>query len=162
MSWDWSTAGKMKDGKPFTAKDSAGKNSYDSKKGDFTWEKDVIPEYVWFNGAVDYTLRETKLDPSKVLKINTFDGSPNDGKSMIWPMKVFRGKQPYDAVSNQLVIFHTYGKDDSAYWGNFDWDKAVTVRHERSWTRPTAANMPSLKPRWHGPLRTWSHPRVMR
>jgi octaheme c-type cytochrome (tetrathionate reductase family) len=125
MSWDWSTAGKMKDGKPYTEKDSAGKNSYDSKKGDFTWQHDVIPEYVWFNGKVDYTLRETKLDPSKTVKINTFHGSPTDGKSMIWPMKVFRGKQPYDSESNQLVVFHTYGKDDSAYWGNFNWDKAL-------------------------------------
>lgn len=125
MTWDWSTAGKMKDGKPFTGKDSAGRNAYDSKKGDFTWEKDVIPEYVWFNGKVDYTLRETKLDPSQVVKINTMNGSPDDGKSLIWPMKVFRGKQPYDAGSNQLVVFHTYGKDDSAYWGNFDWDKAL-------------------------------------
>ncbi|MDZ7654964.1 MAG: tetrathionate reductase family octaheme c-type cytochrome [Sulfurimicrobium sp.] len=125
MSWDWSTAGKMKDGKPYTEKDSAGKNSYDSKKGDFTWQHDVIPEYIWFNGKVNYTLRENKLDPTKTVKINSFEGSPTDGKSMIWPMKVFRGKQPFDAGNNQLVVFHTYGKDDSAYWGNFDWDKAM-------------------------------------
>ena len=125
MSWDWSTAGQMKEGKPFTEKDPSGKDAYDSKKGNFTWEHDVIPEYIWFNGKVDYTLRETKLDPSKVVKINSFEGSPKDGKSMIWPVKVFRGKQPYDAVNNQLVVFHTYGQDDSAYWGNFDWDKAM-------------------------------------
>ncbi|MDP2828180.1 MAG: tetrathionate reductase family octaheme c-type cytochrome [Sulfuricellaceae bacterium] len=125
MSWDWSTAGKMKDGKPYTSKDSAGKNAYDSKKGDFTWEHDVIPTYTWFNGKVNYTLRETKLDPSKVVKINSFEGSAEDGKSKIWPMKVFTGKQPYDTGNNQLLVFHTYGKDDSSLWSNFNWDKAM-------------------------------------
>ena len=62
----------------------------------------MIPEYIWFNGKVNYTLRETKLDPSKVVKINSFEGSPTDGKSMIWPIKVFRGKQPYD-IGQQSV-----------------------------------------------------------
>lgn len=126
MLWDWSTAGKLdKDGKPFKLKDSSGHDAYDSKKGDFKYESNVIPEYVWFNGKVDYTLRETKLDPSKVIKINTFNGSAEDGQSKIWPLKVFRGKQPYDIGNHQLVVFHTYGKDDSALWSNFNWDKAI-------------------------------------
>ncbi|MEW5894088.1 MAG: tetrathionate reductase family octaheme c-type cytochrome [Pseudomonadota bacterium] len=126
MLWDWSTAGKLdKDGKPFKLKDSGGHESYDSRKGDFKYEANVIPEYIWFNGTVNYTLRETKLDPSQVIKINSFEGSPTDGKSKIWPIKVFRGKQPYDIGNNQLVVFHTYGKDDSALWSNFNWDKAI-------------------------------------
>jgi len=126
MVWDWSTAGKLdKDGKPFKVKDSGGHDAYDSKKGDFRYESNVIPEYIWFNGTVNYTLRETKLDPSKVVKINSFEGSAEDGKSKIWPLKVFRGKQPYDVGSNQLLVFHTYGKDDSALWSNFNWDKAI-------------------------------------
>ncbi|MFA5082257.1 MAG: tetrathionate reductase family octaheme c-type cytochrome, partial [Hydrogenophilaceae bacterium] len=127
MSWDWSTAGKLdKDGKPIKIKDSSGHHdSYDSRKGNFRYESNVIPEYVWFNGKVDYTLRETKLDPTKVVKINSFEGSPTDGKSKIWPIKRFTGKQPYDVGNNQLVVFHTYGKDDSALWTNFNWDKAL-------------------------------------
>ena len=126
MVWDWSTAGKLdKDGKPYKLKDSTGQDSYDSKKGNFKYETNVIPEYIWINGTVNYTLRETKLDPSKVIKINSFEGSPTDGKSKIWPLKVFRGKQPYDIGNNQLVVFHTYGKDDSALWSNFNWDKAI-------------------------------------
>lgn len=126
MLWDWSTAGKLdKNGKPFKIKDSAGHVAYDSKKGDFKYETNVIPEYVWFNGKVNYTLRETKLDPTRVVKINSFEGSPTDGKSKIWPIKVFHGKQPYDVGNNQLVVFHTWGKDDSALWSNFNWDKAI-------------------------------------
>ena len=128
MSWDWSTAGQLTpEGKPITRKDSAGRNAYDSKKGDFTWEDHVIPEYIWFNGKVNYTLSDTKLDPTKVIKINSFEGSPTDGKSLIWPVKVFRGQQPYDAVSNRLLVPHTFGADGDAYWSNFNWDKALTA-----------------------------------
>jgi octaheme c-type cytochrome (tetrathionate reductase family) len=126
MMWDWSTAGKLdKDGKPFKLKDPAGHDAYDSKKGDFRYESNVIPEYIWFNGRVDYTLRTTKIDPNQVLRINTFNGSPDDGQSKIWPIKRFVGKQPYDIGNNQLLVFHTYGKDDSALWSNFNWDKAI-------------------------------------
>ena len=126
MLWDWSTAGKMdKDGKPYKLKDSSGHDSYDSRKGDFSYESNVIPKYVWFNGEINYTLRETKLDPDKVIEINRFEGSPNDGKSKVWPIKRFIGKQPYDVGNNQLLVFHTYGKDDSALWSNFNWEKAI-------------------------------------
>jgi len=126
MTWDWSTAGKMDEsGKPYKLKDSSGHFAYDSRKGDFKYESNVIPEYKWLNGTVSYTLRETKIDPSQVLQINRFEGSPADGKSKIWPMKVFRGQQPFDVGNNQLVVFHTYGQDDSALWSNFNWDKAI-------------------------------------
>ncbi len=126
MWWDWSTAGKLdKDGKPFKVKDSAGNVAYDSKKGDFKYESNVIPEYIWFNGKVNYTLRETKLDPTQVVKLNSFEGSPTDGKSKIWPIKVMRGKQPYDVVNNQLLVFHLSGDKDAAFWTNFNWDKAI-------------------------------------
>ncbi len=128
MSWDWSTAGKLdKEGKPFKLKDSGGHDAYDSKKGDFRYEDNVIPEYIWFNGKVNYTLRETKLDPTQIIRINHFEGSPEDGKSKIWPIKRFTGKQPYDMVTNTLLIPHTYGKDDSSFWSNFNWDKALAT-----------------------------------
>lgn len=127
MVWDWSTAGKMDDkGKPIKIKDSAGRVAYDSKKGDFKFESHAIPDYIWFNGSVNYTLLGDKLDPSKVVQINRFEGSPTDGKSKIWPIKVFRGKQPYDKATLSLLVPHTFGPDDSAYWSNFDWKKSLT------------------------------------
>ena len=133
MSWDWSTAGKLdKDGKPYTLKDSGGNVSYDSKKGDFKYEGNVIPEYIWFNGKVDYTLRETKLDPTQVVRINRFEGAPDDGHSKIWPIKRFTGKQPYDKATNTLLIPHTFGGegDDTAFWKVFDWNKALAAGME--------------------------------
>ncbi len=129
MSWDWSTSGKMSpEGKPFQKKDAKGHVLYDSKKGDFVLSEDVVPEYVWFNGNVKYTLRGDKVDKSTgFTPINHFEGSPNDGKSMIWPIKVFRGVQPYDPVNQTLVTLHTAGADDSAYWTNFNWEKSITT-----------------------------------
>ena len=96
MSRDWSTACQLSsDGKPIIKKKSGGQTSYNSKKGDLIWEGHVIPEYTWFNGKMNYTLRETKFDPSQVIKINSFEGSPTDGKSLIWPAcKDIQGVRP--------------------------------------------------------------------
>jgi len=67
------------------------------------------------------------VDPEKVVQINSFEGSPTDGKSKVWPVKIFRGKQPYDKVSMSLLIPHTAGEDNAAYWKVFDWKKALTA-----------------------------------
>jgi len=83
---------------------------------------------MWFNGKVTYTTLNDKVDKEDgVTPINHFGGSPDDGKSRIWPVKVFRGMQPYDPVNKRLVVPHTAGKDDTAYWENFDWEKAITT-----------------------------------
>ncbi len=128
--WDWSTAGRLSpEGKPITVKDSAGRITYDSKKGDFRFDSHAIPSYVWFDGKVNYTLLGQPISTEGVTKINSFGGSPDDPKSMIWPVKVFHGKQPYDTQTRSLVIPHTFGGegDDTAYWSNFDWDKAIVT-----------------------------------
>lgn len=126
MTWDWSTAGKLsKDGKRIQTRTSSGKVAYDSKKGDFTYDSYVIPEYVWFNGAVKFTLFGDKVDGSETVKINDFQGGPDDPTARIWPIKKFRGKQPFDKGNETLAVFHTAGKDKSAFWGNYDWEKAM-------------------------------------
>lgn len=129
MTWDWSTAGKMgPDGKPMQKKNANGRVIYDSREGDFTVGENVIPEYVWFNGKVKYTLLSDKVDKAAgIVQINRFEGSPNDGKSVIWPVKIFRGMQPYDPINNTLVIPHTTGVDEASYWKNFNWQKAVAA-----------------------------------
>jgi len=116
--WDWSKAGKFTpDGKKIATEE------YNTLKGEFRWEKNVVPEYAWFNGTIRYTLATDKIDPSKVVPINRIEGSYDDGR--IYPFKVMRGKQPYDAGNNTLVIPHLFGNDDTAYWKNFDWGKAI-------------------------------------
>lgn len=126
MWWDWATAGqKDADGKPFKTTDENGWIIYDTQKGDFTWEKNVIPEYIWFNGDVEFTLIGDEIDPSGVVPINTFMGSPDDGRSRIWPVKVFAGNQPYDTGNNVLVVPHLFGQDESAFWKSYDWNKSI-------------------------------------
>lgn len=127
MSWDWSTAGKLgPDGKPMVIKDDDGYDTYMTIKGNFKWAENVKPEYVWFNGTVKYTLIGDKIEKGdKPTQINHFEGSATDGKSMIWPIKLFRGKQQYDPVNKTLVVTHLAGNDDTAFWKNLNWEKAV-------------------------------------
>jgi len=129
MSWDWSTAGQRDaNGQQFVKKDAQGRITYESRKGDFTLAENVRPEYAWFNGQVNYTLLSDKIEKSDVrTRINTLGGSPTDGKSMIWPMKVFRGTQPYDPVNKTLVTPKTTGNDDTGYWKNLEWNKAIAA-----------------------------------
>lgn len=131
MTWDWSTLGELdEEGHPKKVWGSEGKVIYDTKKGDFTYDRYVVPEYAWFNGVVEYTLPEDKIDPSGVVPINEFKGGPNDENSRIWPIKVFRGKQMYDKGNNTLVVTSLSDDKESALWKNFDVNKAVAYGQE--------------------------------
>ena len=127
MSWDWSTAGKMKDGKPFKIKNEFGVSSYDSKKGDFDWQKNVVPVYAWFNGTMEYLTIDDTIDPATRVAINSPVGAREDINSRIYPFKMHTGKQPYDTRLNRFVIPHLFGKDDAAYWQSYDWAKAIAA-----------------------------------
>jgi octaheme c-type cytochrome (tetrathionate reductase family) len=131
--WDWSTAGKLdENGKPLKIKDEHGHFSYMSTKGDFKYEENVVPTYAWFDGQMNYTLRDEKIDDTGIVPINRFGGSAQDPNSRIWPFKVMRGKQPYDTKEKHLLINHVFGKDDSSLWSNFNWEKALKFGTEKA------------------------------
>lgn len=133
--WDWSTAGRVGvDGKPITEYDDKGHPSYLSTKGSFHHAENAIPEYRWFNGVMRYTLQEEKLDTAHPpIKINRISGDAGDADSRIWPFKIMRGKQPFDAVNRTLLVTHVYSPDDdSALWTNFDWAKALKAGMDRA------------------------------
>ena len=126
--WDWSTAGAFdSDGKPITTKDENGNVSYTTIKGDFRWDRDFAPDYVWFNGIVNVTVAgdPVLLDDSGVMNLNAYMGSYDDEQSRIYPVKTMRGIQPTDAANNTVALPHLFGKDDTAYWKNFDWGLAL-------------------------------------
>lgn len=128
LVWDWSTAGKLKDGKQFEIKDEKGHVVYASHKGDFVLGENVKPEYRWFNGEITYTLLGDPVEKGdEPTPINRIGGAPNDGKSLIWPFKIMRGKQPFDPVNKTLITPHTAGNDDTGYWKNLDWVKAAAT-----------------------------------
>jgi len=86
----------------------------------------VKPEYRWFNGDVKYTLLGDKVEKSDTpTPINRIGGSAKDGRSMIWPMKIMHGTQPFDPVNKTLIMPHIAGNDDIGYWKNLDWEKAI-------------------------------------
>ena len=131
MWWDWSTAGKLDDqGKPIKIHNDKGHEIYNGMKGDFTWADHVIPEYRWFDGTSKYVLFGDKVTGDQVVSLNNFGGGPDDPNSRIWPFKVMRGKQAFDKANQTLAVVHTFGKDDAAFWGNYDWDKAVAAGME--------------------------------
>lgn len=126
MSWDWSTAGRMKDGKPFGKKNEKGHLIYHSKKGSFTWGENVVPEYHWFNGDMNYLTLDDKINPEeKPVPINRLGGSYDDKGSRLWPFKVHKGRQAYDKKYKTLLLPKLFGKKGSgAFWASYDWQKA--------------------------------------
>ena len=126
MHWDWSTSGKLnKDGSAIVKKDKNGNVIYQSKKGSFVWAKNVKPDYVWFNGFARHYLMGEKIDPAKTLHLNRLLGSYADRRSKIIPVKIFTGKQIFDSENKYMINPHLYGKDSTAFWKNYKWDKAA-------------------------------------
>lgn len=119
MWWDWSKAGD-KNRKP--KEDENGMEDYAAIKGEFRWQKDVVPAYAWYNGMSDRYLWGDKLDPRKILYLTKPLGNIKDKASKIYPFKVMGGKQPYDAVHKYLVMPQTFG----GFWSHMDWQKAIT------------------------------------
>ena len=117
LYWDWSTAGKDSTG----PKDKYGMLTYHKKKGSFKWGKNVVPEYAWYNGYEERYVAGDTFDPAKVLLLNKPLGDAKDKNAKLYPFKVMRGKQIYDAGYNYLVVPHLWG----GYWKHFDWGKAA-------------------------------------
>jgi octaheme c-type cytochrome (tetrathionate reductase family) len=124
MSWDWSQAGKKKDGKPFKTKDSYGKYDYMSIKGRMKWDKNVKPEYFWYNGSIKSVSAKDIIDPGRVVAVSQPVGHPEDENARIYPFKVHRGMQPYDKVNKTLLVPLLSG--DNGYWKTLDWNRALS------------------------------------
>ena len=130
MEWDWSTAGQLRDGKPFEEDDSLGNHEYLSIKGSFKWERNVKPDYIWFNGTADHYLLGDRIDDtSSVLVLNQLNGSYSDKKSKIIPVKKHKAKQPFDPLTGILIQPKLFSNEtgEGAFWKDFDWIRASEV-----------------------------------
>ena len=126
--WNWSEAGRMDDsGGRLVERNAQGRVIYDTKTGAFEWREDYPPTYHWFDGNMMYTLLDTQIDVSDVVPINWPLGAARQENSKIWPFKVLRGRQPYDAVNERLVTAKLFGREGeaSAYWRGYDWNQAI-------------------------------------
>jgi octaheme c-type cytochrome (tetrathionate reductase family) len=126
MRWDWSTAGRLRNGEPYEEKDASGQDVYLSIKGSFEWRKDVRPEYVWFDGTASHYLLG---DPAGEVPVplNRLHGRYDDPESKIVPVKVHRARQPWDEATRMLVQPKLAdGKPgEGAFWKDFDMDRAA-------------------------------------
>lgn len=131
MTWDWSAAGQLNSaGKPIVTRNTDGDVIYDGKKGAFTYEYDVVPDYVWYNGNVSYAMPGEEIDPAGIVHINDFLGDKDDPNAKIYPVKNFTAVQPYDSGNNILAIPHLFGQDEAAYWRTFDWNASIAAGME--------------------------------
>lgn len=119
MEWDWSTAGQDRPEDHF---------EYLKIKGSFVYETDFIPEYYWYSGVADRYLLGDPIDPNGVTEINTLEGAITDPGAVIFPFKVHRAWQPYDAVHNVLLQPKTVG--EGGFWDEFDWNQALELGSE--------------------------------
>ena len=139
VDWDWRESGKTKDGVGFQEENyiqgnGEHRHTYRSIKGSFTYGetwpakgRTLLPYYAWFDGQMRYTTIDTKFDPAKPVPINAFSGSYDDPNARIWPFKQMHTIQPYDKGNNTLVYMHLWGEDKDAYWGNYDFGRAIQV-----------------------------------
>jgi octaheme c-type cytochrome (tetrathionate reductase family) len=126
MAWRWSEAGRLKEGAPYSEKDSMGREVYLSIKGAFEWGTNLQPEYLWFNGHAMHTILGDKVDTIP-FQMNRLLGAANDSESKIIPVKVHRGDQIYDPVTGLLIQPKLWSdaKGDSAFWMDLDWHEAA-------------------------------------
>jgi octaheme c-type cytochrome (tetrathionate reductase family) len=122
--WDWSKAGSDNE----SATDELGMQTYSKKKGEFRWEKDLIPQYSWYDGSADYYAIGDKIESEEVVYLNSPNGNNKDPGSKITPFKVMEGKQIYDATNNYMVIPKLYG--EGGYWQTYDWGSAAKLGME--------------------------------
>ncbi len=127
LHWDWSTAGKLRDGQPYEEKDSAGTDVYMSIKGSFVWGKNLRPDYIWFNGTASHYLVGDTIDPTKSVMLNPLFGNYDDPDSKIYPVKIHRANQIYDMRNRYLIQPKTVSTKagDGGYWKEFNWGRAA-------------------------------------
>ncbi len=121
IHWDWSTAGQDIPQSP---------HQYLKIKGSFTYEKNHIPEYAWYDGTTRRYLKGDLIDPTIPTPFNPPNGDIFDKQAKIWPFKVHRGMQVYDTEYNYFLLPKTVGP--GGYWTDFDWKQALELGSQTS------------------------------
>jgi len=125
MDWDWSKAGDLsREEDP---------HHYLKIKGEFVYDKNVVPEYAWFNLKSYRYILGDPLKPGEVTYLNRPMGDITDKNARIWPFRIHRARQPYDKAYNYLLPPVTAG--EGGFWSEFDWDKALRLGAEISHIR---------------------------
>jgi octaheme c-type cytochrome (tetrathionate reductase family) len=125
MWWDWSKAGKLKDGKHYQEKGEFDRFIYKTHKGEFKWAQNVVPEYYWYNGSIRTLTLKDKINPTDMpVRVSWPVGNRNDKNSRIFPFKIHRGKQPYDIKNNNLLA-PLLSEEVDGYWKTLNWQDSI-------------------------------------
>jgi octaheme c-type cytochrome (tetrathionate reductase family) len=135
ISWDWSQAGRTNaDGSPVVERSAEGLLLYHGHYGTFEWAENITPEYTWFDGTITYTKVGDTITQTQALdggpqavQVNRYHGSYDNPETKLWPLRVYRGVQPYDPQNNTLVAANLYGDEQSAYWTGLNWTSAIST-----------------------------------
>jgi len=117
MSWKWSDVGKN-----ITSEEQFDKETFEKKKGSFTWGMNVVPVYAWYNGKIErYMVGDKIKDTTKPVVMTGPVGDIKDRTAMIYPYKLYSGDQPMDTKYRYLNIFQQY----KSLWQDYNWDQAI-------------------------------------
>lgn len=120
--WDWSTDTRKKRWEAT----EGGRRVRVHGMGAFTYNKDIIPQYAWFNGCDDVYMLGDKIDPSQITKLNWPLGEKDDPKAKIFPFKVIHGVQIYDKKHNYLITPLITEEAETSFGKNLDWNTAAS------------------------------------
>ena len=118
MWWDWSSAGNRTIGDNGVAMTDLGDGtmvqSYNYMKGDFRWEKNVKPTFMWYDGGaahmvLDSTYPDGAGTESKPVVIARPTATIQSPQAKIFPFKVMRGKQPAHLTDRYLIAPKLFG-----------------------------------------------------
>ncbi|MFH1121811.1 MAG: tetrathionate reductase family octaheme c-type cytochrome [Bacteroidota bacterium] len=124
--WDWSTAGKTRNGEYYEESNEDHTLVFDSKHGTSVYGTNLRPEYRWWNGIAGTTTLDTKINPADTVDMNPLAGDYKDHNSRIYPFKIMRGNIPYDTEYHTFIQFKSFGpKGSGALWSDFNWAKAA-------------------------------------
>ena len=116
-SWYWSDVGKN-----LPVEEQFDQETFQNRKGSFTWDMNFMPTYAWYNGKIErYMVGDKIKAPPKVVNMTKPVGSIKDKAAKIYPYKTHRGSQPMDSVYRYLSTFQQY----QSLWVHFNWEKAL-------------------------------------
>jgi octaheme c-type cytochrome (tetrathionate reductase family) len=116
-SWYWSDVGKN-----LKADEQFDQETFQNRKGSFTWNMNFMPTYAWYNGTIErYMVGDKIKDPKKVVVMTGPVGDIKDKTAKIYPYKTHLGSQPMDSVHKYLSTFQQY----QSLWVHFNWEKAL-------------------------------------
>ncbi len=118
--WDWSTAGDDEKEEDV--------HHYLKIKGSFIYQRNLKPEYRWYNGLAERYLLGDPISSEGATPLNAPKGDIRDPDARIWPFKIHHAKQPYDADLAYLLQPVTSG--EGGFWNEFKWDQALRLGAE--------------------------------